>query len=273
MMELEIKGKILKSGNRPLICVPLMGKTREDIMEHLDRIIQESKDTNIDIVEFRGDIYDELLDLNKLKSLLMEIRECLKEQILLFTIRSPREGGEQRAYTSCSIEEVNTFVIDNKLADMVDVELLSVDENALDITKAQSQSMEQPNIIKLAKERKVKIIMSNHDFHKTPSKEEMVARLVRMQQLGADVAKLAVMPNSVDDLKALLAATTEMNVKHGDTPVVTMSMGKLGEFSRISGEVFGSAFTFGAVGKVSAPGQIQVRELNDLLDMFHANCV
>ena len=273
MMELEIKGKILRSGNRPLTCVPLMGRTREEIMEHLDRIVQEAKDTNIDIVEFRGDIYHQLLELDRLQKLLVEIRQKLQDKILLFTIRSPREGGEQRAYTACSIDEVNTFVIDNKLADMVDVELLSVDENALEISQSQSKSMEQPAIIKLAKERQVKIIMSNHDFEKTPSKDEMISRLVRMQQLGADVVKLAVMPNSVEDLKTLLAATMEMNVNHSDTPVVTMSMGKLGEFSRISGEIFGSAFTFGAVGQVSAPGQIQVKELNNLLDLLHKNCV
>ena len=40
-----------------------------------------------------------------------------------------------------------------------------------------------------------------------------------------------------------------------------MSMGKLGVISRICGEVFGSAVTFGTAGKASAPGQLPANQL------------
>lgn len=264
MRELVIKDKVLCSGRKPLVCVPLIGHTNEQLMEHLDRIIQESERTSIDIVEFRGDFYDNLQKLEELENILLKIRELLSDKILLFTIRSPREGGEKVDYCSKSIEEINEFVIDKALADMVDIELFATNDNC---------SKSDVDLIALAKERNVKIIMSNHDFEKTPHKEEIVSRLIKMQQLGADVAKIAVMPNDEEDLITLLQATLEMLRNHNNTPVVTMSMGAKGALSRVAGEIFGSAFTFGAVGEVSAPGQIPVDKLNDMLDSMHYYCV
>ena len=60
-----------------------------------------------------------------------------------------------------------------------------------------------------------------------------------------------------------------MTVEYTDKPVVTMSMGEKGSLSRFSGEIFGSAITFGVVGKASAPGQIPIEELRELMSMFH----
>ena len=48
------------------------------------------------------------------------------------------------------------------------------------------------------------MIASNHDFRKTPSKEELIARMRKMQELGADIPKIAVMPQSTEDLLTLL---------------------------------------------------------------------
>ena len=53
--------------------------------------------------------------------------------------------------------------------------------------------------------------------------------------------------------------------------IITMSMAGTGAISRLSGEVFGSALTFGSVGKVSAPGQINVEDLKTVLNIVHAS--
>jgi len=87
--------------------------------------------------------------------------------------------------------------------------------------------------------------------------------------MEVDIPKIAVMPTCVEDVLILLSATNEMYTKYADRPIITMSMGPLGVVSRLSGEIFGSAMTFGAVGKVSAPGQIPVRELATTLDILH----
>lgn len=83
-----------------------------------------------------------------------------------------------------------------------------------------------------------------------------------MQDLGADIVKFAVTPRSERDVLRLLDATLAMKEDHNTTPVITMSMGKLGVISRICGEVFGSAVTFGTAGKASAPGQLPANQLS-----------
>ena len=70
------------------------------------------------------------------------------------------------------------------------------------------------------------------------------------------------------EVQQLLDATQEMSGKYADRPIITMSMGA-GVVSRLCGEYFGSAMTFGAVGQVSAPGQIPVEELNAAMDILH----
>ena len=82
------------------------------------------------------------------------------------------------------------------------------------------------------------VIMSNHDFQKTPAKGEIIKRLKKMQDLDADLPKIAVMPNSSADVLTLLSATEDMATKYADRPLVTMSMGGLGSISRLSGEIF-----------------------------------
>ena len=115
----------------------------------------------------------------------------------------------------------------------------------------------------------VKVIASNHDFQKTPPKEEIVSRLCFMQECGADIVKIAVMPQSKKDVLTLLLATEEMVREHAKCPVVTMSMSEVGVVSRICGEAFGSALTFGAVKKASAPGQLGAEELRMVLKILH----
>ena len=90
-----------------------------------------------------------------------------------------------------------------------------------------------------------------------------------MQELHADILKIAVMPKNRQDVLTLLAATEEMERKDAKSPLVTMSMGGLGVISRCAGESFGSSITFGAAEKASAPGQLEVSELKKILDTIH----
>ena len=64
-------------------------------------------------------------------------------------------------------------------------------------------------------------------------------------------------------------ATNDMEEKHVKQPIITMSMSGMGVISRFAGEIFGSALTFGAVKKASAPGQIDVEDLNTVLQIIH----
>ena len=140
--------------------------------------------------------------------------------------------------------------------DLVDVEAFTGDSYVKEIIKA-------------AHEAGVAVVASNHDFDKTPDKDDIVGRLRKMQDLDADIPKIAVMPQNKKDVLTLLAATEEMVSEYADRPIITMSMAGTGLISRLCGEVFGSALTFGAVGKASAPGQMNAADLNTILNLIH----
>ena len=122
--------------------------------------------------------------------------------------------------------------------------------------------------LRAAHEKGIAVICSSHDFAKTPAREELLRRFRAMEALDADILKLAVMPQSPEDVLTLLSATAEMDAA-GSRPVISMSMGRLGAISRLCGEVFGSSCTFGAVGKASAPGQMNAADLDTVLNLIH----
>lgn len=235
----------------PKICVPIVGVTKEDI-------INEAKTFDsipVDVVEWRVDWFEGVFDFEKVKDVLVDLRAALKETPILFTFRTSKEGGEKaiepEAYATLNKEAAKSGYVD-----LVDVEAFTGDEIVKDIIAG-------------AHEYGVKVVASNHDFHKTPSQEEIVARLRKMQELGADIPKIAVMPQSKKDVLTLLCATEEMATNYADRPIITMSMGGTGVISRVCGEAFGSALTFGAAKKASAPGQMGVYDLETVLGLLH----
>lgn len=235
----------------PKICVPLVGKTREEIIDGANDL----KNIKFDLVEWRVDHYVDVLDIEKVKETLVKLREVLVDTPILFTFRSLKEGGEKEV----SVEyyaKLNKEISATKNVDLIDVELFTGDE----IVK---------EIVEYAHENEVKVVMSNHDFFKTPDKEEIVSRLCKMQDLGADLPKIAVMPQNTTDVLTLLCATDEMVTKFAKTPIITMSMAGLGVISRLAGETFGSALTFGAAKEASAPGQVAVDKLSKILEVLH----
>lgn len=110
--------------------------------------------------------------------------------------------------------------------------------------------------------------MSNHEFSYSPAREEIVARLEDMIHMGADVAKIALMPTCPDDVLNLLGATSQVKLKHPDQALITVSMGQMGTISRLAGGVFGSDMTFASALEESAPGQISAQKMRDILEVL-----
>lgn len=236
----------------PKICVPVVGITREEI-------ITEAKSFSsipVDLVEWRVDWFEQVFDLEKVLGLLKELREVLGELPLLMTFRTSKEGGE-KSISASDYARLNIEAAKSGYVDLIDVEIFTGDE----IVK---------EIIDAVHNYGVKVIASNHDFDKTPGKDDIVGRLRKMQELGADIPKIAVMPQSAKDVLTLLSATDEMVTKYADRPIITMSMAGTGLISRLCGEVFGSAITFGAAKKASAPGQMEVNDLSTVLQLLHS---
>ncbi|MFS2223175.1 type I 3-dehydroquinate dehydratase [Pantoea sp. B65] len=246
---LSVKNLTFGAG-KPLICVPLVGRTLAAISEDARQLAE----LQADLIEWRVDHYEAVEDVAQVKAALQQIRAILPQVPLLFTFRSKKEGGEY-ALSDDAYFNLNSTIARSGLVDLIDVELFN-DESRIRTLIAQ------------AHEAGVKVIMSNHDFHKTPEKAEIIARLCRMQELGADLPKIAVMPQSPQDVLVLLDATITMKQQHATRPLITMSMGKTGVISRLAGEVFGSAMTFGAARQASAPGQIAVASLREMLNVL-----
>lgn len=250
MNPVRVRGLVIGEGI-PKICVPLTGVTKEEIIEEA----QACKKVSPDMAEWRTDWFEDVHDIRKVKEVLKELRNVLGDMPLLFTFRTAGEGGEKEIGTE-AYSRLNKDAAASGYVDLIDVEAFTGDGVVKDM-------------IEEAHRHSVRVIASNHDFEKTPGKEELIKRLRKMQSLGADIPKIAVMPRSREDVLALLAATEEMNRRYADRPIVTMSMSGTGVISRICGEVFGSAVTFGAVKKASAPGQLQAEELRNILALLH----
>ena len=250
MNTVKVRNIVIGEG-MPKICVPIVGVTKEAILEEARAITK----LPADVVEWRIDWFEGVFDWAQMEDVLKALRETLDEMPILMTFRTSKEGGE-KAIDDETYAEINIKAAKTGLIDLVDVEVFTGDE----IVK---------KIIEGAHEAGVKVVVSNHDFDKTPDKEDIVGRLCKMQELGADIPKIAVMPQSKKDVLTLLAATEEMATEHADRPIITMSMAGTGVVSRLAGEAFGSALTFGAAAKASAPGQMEVNDLKKVLELIH----
>jgi len=235
----------------PKVIVPIVAKDEAGIVAKG----RELTAYTMDVVEWRVDFYEDVFDIAKTVETGKKLREALGETPILFTFRTKKEGGEKEidmdTYTA-----LNKAMAESGSVDAVDVEVFSGD----DVVKANIENIHAAGKV---------VVASNHDFFKTPDKDDLVSRLKKMQDLGADIPKIAVMPQTVADVVTLQAATDEFAHNIADRPIITMSMGPKGVITRIAGEVFGSSMTFGAVGQVSAPGQIPVEKLQAAMAILH----
>ncbi len=236
----------------PKIIVPIVGVTKEEIIEEAKTF----DSIPVDVVEWRVDWFEHAFEFEKVKEVLKELREVLGNTPILVTFRTSKEGGE-KAIEAEAYAELNISAAKTGYVDFVDVEIFTGD----DIVK---------KIIDGVHAEGVKVIASNHDFHKTPAKSDIIYRLRKMQDMGADIPKIAVMPQNKRDVLTLLSATEEMVTDYADRPIITMSMAGTGVISRLCGEVFGSSMTFGAAKKASAPGQMGVKDLETVLHLLHS---
>lgn len=232
----------------PKICIPIIETTHQDIINSF----LNSKEDNFDLYELRIDYFEDLLDDQKLIDLLINIKELQIKQPIIFTFRSIKEGG-------------NVQISDQQYYHILEI---ACNSHSIDIIDIEYKSNEVEKLIELVHHHKLMIILSNHNFTSTPSKEVLVTTLMKMQVMGGDILKVAVMPRNTTDVLVLLEATNDCH-QSLDKPIVTMSMAGLGAVSRMVGEIFGSAITFAMIKTPSAPGQIELNRLREVLDIIH----
>ncbi|EXB95618.1 catabolic 3-dehydroquinate dehydratase [Acinetobacter baumannii 342950] len=227
--------------------VPITAKTKEQALAQA-QVIANTADA--DLAEFRIDLLSFASDTKQVIALGHELKKILGNKPMIATIRTKNEGG-QLEISDADYGKTYQAYLKNPFMDWLDVEMFR-DQKVVS------------EIVQQAHQKKVLVVMSNHDFQKTPSQDEIEKRLLKQDQMGADVLKIAVMPKSKQDVFTLMNATLKVS-QQTTKPLLTMSMGQLGTISRVATANMGGSYSFGMIGQASAPGQIDVTKLKQIL--------
>lgn len=240
-------GKITLSNNQARVCVPVMGKTTEEVLQQLKSVVAMEPD----IIEWRGDFFETNNNEGYL-NVLKQMKDVNENIPVIFTIRTDSEGGNKKIGWNeyCDLclfiaEKGKEFNVE-----FVDVEVFKDDK--------------ANELINSLHEKGMNVIGSNHHFDKTLDKEEMVKILSTIEKSGADVCKLAVMPRDKKDVEVLIEASKETDEKI-KAPIITMSMGELGAITRVIPKITKTSVTFAAGVSASAPGQPGIKVVRKLL--------
>ncbi len=249
-VQVVVRGAVI-GGPRPLICLPLIGKSKTKVLEEATALSA----LRPDLLEWRIDGFEQAKKKEESVSTLLELRRCIGDIPLLFTCRIDKEGGLQKIAQDERLHLYSAAMASGDV-DIVDVELCNGPEFIQTIREA-------------AQANNVKLILSYHNFKETPRESFIYAKLAAAQNAGADIVKLAVMPKNYGDVLTLLSATNRARNEIIQGPIVAMSMGAKGAVSRLAGGLFGSDITFAVGLHSSAPGQIPIDELRRAMDVLY----
>ncbi len=245
---IHLRGQPVAGGALPLICTPLVGRTAEAVQAELAAILPKKPD----LIEWRVDFFEGIADT----ALVVETARALKTRAggipILFTRRSIREGGQKIALDEARVVRLYETLCALGCVDLIDYEMGNDPGDFASLRAASRASG-------------IALVASYHNFQATPDAATLVKKFTQAEQLGADVAKLAVMPQGPQDVLTLLAATHTAS-QSLRLPLISMSMGAYGSLSRMMGWVYGSTVTFAVGQSSSAPGQVPIDELRSVLD-------
>lgn len=247
---ISLRGTPLAGGRLPAVCAPLVARTRAALAAEAAQVAALGPD----LLEWRVDFFSALADTGEVLGAARELRQAAAGIPILFTRRAEREGGQPIALSEPQVLDLYEAVAASGCVDAMDFEMGNA---AADVARMRA----------LTRREGLALVLSCHDFQRTPDDALLDARFAQAQQLGADVAKVAVMPQSMADVHRLLGATLRANERLA-IPVVSMAMGGLGAVSRLCGGVFGSALTFAVGSAPSAPGQIAIAQVRATLDVL-----
>ena len=212
------------------IAIPIFQEKCSDVIA----VAEDCIDKGADILEFRIDALKNP-EISEIKKTIEEINFPM-----IATNRINSEGG---SFKGSEEDRFRILYECCDLVDYVDIELQSDDE-----------------YINRIHETGTKTIVSYHDFEKTPDLNEIMYIVSKEQELG-DIAKVAFMPQDLEDTLTVLAV-----LSHCEN-TLAISMGDLGSYTRVMASKFDSPITFAAGTDVTAPGQIDIETMKALLNM------
>jgi len=233
-----------------LICLPLSAGKKSELLARAGEI----KKFGPDLIEWRVDCFEHSEERSKCLQTLKELRNEIGSTPLIFTCRSGLEGGQSTMSEAERLDLLSGASMSGDV-DITDIEISSGAEFIAAVKKAGEQN-------------RCKLILSYHNFDRTPDEEFIVDKLVQAEKMGGDIAKVAVMPQTNGDVLTLLSATSRARAGLVKIPMITISMGAAGAISRLGGGVFGSDITFATGVDSTAPGQLPIGDVRKVLDIL-----
>jgi 3-dehydroquinate dehydratase-1 len=224
-------GPVLLDGT-PRIAVPF-----DDAADN--RTVEDAAALGVDIAEIRIDLFASA----ETGHVMAQVQRFARLPTLA-TIRHAAEGGSWRGTEEARLALFRAVIAH---VDAVDVELRATTIVGDVVAQAQSTG-------KLA-------VVSHHDFERTPLLQELLGVVDRARGLGADIVKLACAVAGPGDVRTLARVLLERS----DANLVVIGMGEAGLATRVLFPALGSLFTFAHLGRATAPGQMPLKELADLL--------
>ena len=229
-------GKLIL-GSRPAIVVPFSGTVTAPA-------VRRAKAAGMDAAELRLDLYPSLSP----DIFIREIRK-FKGTPVIATVRSRKEGGK---WSGSEKERLELFKAVFPLVDAVDIEL--------------SSKVILKEVLREARRLKKTVIVSYHNFSRTPSRPFLEKILKDAKSAGAGIVKIAAMARSEKDLRIL----AEFTGARASENLITLSMGSRGAFSGVLLPALGSLLTFAHTGKATAPGQLDLKTTALYLEAFNS---
>jgi 3-dehydroquinate dehydratase type I len=112
--------------------------------------------------------------------------------------------------------------------------------------------------------KETKVILSFHDFRKTPPQQELEKMCDRMIQFGVDIVKIVTFARSLEDNLNTLSLIPYARKRKQE--IVAFCMGEKGRMSRIFAPMMGAGWAYASLNRnrISAPGQLTVTELKEI---------
>lgn len=195
----------------------------------------------------KSDYVEVRLDFLK-KEQVPKALEIIKKDLnkIVCTLRPKTEGGK---FEGNEKERISII----KLISEYNPYLLDIEYNTLKKNK---------ELVKYLKSTKTKLLVSWHDFKKTPKNTELQNKIKQMSKFSRNV-KIVSTAKSTDDSTRML----ELYSKKGKNNLISFAMGDAGKISRILCLYLGSPYTYVSLGKAVAPGQFSIDEVNNIINL------
>ena len=218
------------------ICASIPAENPESLRDKINRAFS----SGANYVEIRFDF----LDLSDMEEAL-KIAENIREKAI-FTLRTSAEGGKFKANINDRIEWLKKLAMAKPM--LLDIEYSTIQSN--------------DDLANYCKTQKIPVLLSWHDFEKTPPKDQLRCMLEKMRVYSNHIKMVTTAINIVDALRIL-----DLYENAVESNLIAFSMGEAGIISRIMCTIIGkSPFTYAALEESIAPGQLTVVQMRDIYD-------